>query len=60
MEVNMGNEITVKMKCTVAEIKEILKERKFMKNIMLKIYNTDMQTGITSEINEFKKGAWIS
>ncbi|MCI8621226.1 MAG: hypothetical protein HFJ50_05800 [Clostridia bacterium] len=28
----MGNEITVKMKCTVAEIKEILKERKFMLN----------------------------
>ena len=27
---------------------------------MLKIYNTDMQTGITSEINEFKKGAWIN
>lgn len=27
---------------------------------MLKIYNTDMQTGITNEINEFKKGAWIN
>ncbi len=27
---------------------------------MLKIYNTDIQTGITSEINEFKKGSWIN
>jgi len=27
---------------------------------MLKIYNTDIKTGKTSEINEFKKGAWIS
>ena len=27
---------------------------------MLKIYNTDMQTGETSEIKEFKKGSWIN
>lgn len=27
---------------------------------MLKIYNTDIQTGVTSEINEFKKGSWIN
>lgn len=27
---------------------------------MLKIYNTDIQTGKTSEINEFKKGSWIN
>lgn len=27
---------------------------------MMKIYNTDIQTGITSEINEFKKGSWIN
>lgn len=27
---------------------------------MLKIYNTDIQTGETSEIKEFKKGSWIN
>lgn len=27
---------------------------------MLKIYNTDMKTGETSEIKEFKKGSWIN
>lgn len=27
---------------------------------MLKIYNTDIQTGVTSEIKEFKKGSWIN
>lgn len=27
---------------------------------MLKIYNTDIQTGKTSEIKEFKKGSWIN
>ena len=27
---------------------------------MIKIYSTDMQTGKTSEINEFKKGSWIN
>ena len=27
---------------------------------MLKIYNTDLQTGKTYEVNEFKKGAWIN
>ena len=27
---------------------------------MMKIYNTDIQTGKTSEINEFKKGSWIN
>ncbi len=26
----------------------------------MKIYNTDIQTGKTSEINEFKKGSWIN
>lgn len=27
---------------------------------MMKIYNTDIQTGKTSEISEFKRGSWIS
>ncbi len=27
---------------------------------MIKIYNTDIQSGITSEIDEFKKGSWIN
>ena len=27
---------------------------------MMKIYNTDIQTGKTSEINEFRKGSWIN
>lgn len=27
---------------------------------MIKIYNTDLQTGKTSEITEFKKGSWIN
>lgn len=27
---------------------------------MIKIYNTDIETGKTDEINEFKKGAWIN
>ncbi len=27
---------------------------------MLKIYYTDMKTGITAETNEFKRGSWIS
>lgn len=27
---------------------------------MMKIYNTDIQTGETHEINEFKKGSWIN
>ena len=31
-----------------------------MIQIMIKIYNTDIQSGKTSEINEFKKGSWIN
>jgi len=27
---------------------------------MIKIYNTDIQSGKTNEINEFKKGSWIN
>lgn len=27
---------------------------------MIKIYNTDLENGKTTEINEFKKGSWIS
>lgn len=27
---------------------------------MLKIYNTDLETNVTEEIKEFKKGSWIS
>lgn len=27
---------------------------------MLKIYNTDMQTGAFDEINEFKRGSWVN
>ena len=27
---------------------------------MIKMYNTDMETNITEEVNEFKKGNWIN
>jgi len=27
---------------------------------MIKIYNTDLETNLTEEINEFKKGSWIN